>query len=270
MAATSTPRMGTRPVTGPVIGIVGHGYAVPKPFGDLPVTGTPQTYVEALVQVGARPVIVPPRAGVDLLDVVDGLVLTGGGDVDPARYGAPGTAYEVTAFDIDVERDDAEIELVRVAAGARIPVLGACRGLQILAVALGGTLTGGVDHLHPRAGHDVRTAPGSLVSTLIGDRAHTSALHHQAVADPGPYWRPTAWTDDGVIEAIEPVQGDWPVLGVQWHPELSWRREFTDDTGPALFRWLAEAASKHHQRREHGAVSLREGETSWNHSPLTA
>jgi putative glutamine amidotransferase len=265
LAAVGAPGLGTLPVTGPVIGIVGHGYAVPKPFGELPVTGTPQAYVAAITHVGARPVIVPPRAGLDLLDLVDGLVLTGGGDVDPARYGAPGTATEV-----DLERDDAEIALVRAAAEARLPVLGVCRGHQVLAVALGGTLVGGLAHLLPHDGHAVRTAPGSLVHELLGGRPHTSALHRQAVLDPGPAWRPTAWTEDGVIEAIEPTAGDWPALGVQWHPELAWVDQLSDETGPALFRWLAEAARTHHQRREHDAAHLRKKELPWKHSPLTA
>ena len=225
-------------VRAPVIGIVGHGYVVPKPFGQLPVTGTPQSYVVAVTESGARPVIVPSRAGLDLLDLVDGLVLTGGGDVDPARSGASGPA-----IDVDPERDEAEILLVRAAAGARIPVLGICRGLQILAVAFGGTLVGGLDHIHPTDGHDVRTAPGSLVHQLLGDRPHTSALHRQAVDAPGPAWRPTAWTDDGTVEAIEPAEDGWPALGVQWHPEFAWHDQLADPTGPALFRWLASAAT---------------------------
>lgn len=236
-------------MTRPVIGIVGHGYAVPKPFGELPVTGTPRAYVDAVTYVGARPVILPPRAGLDLLHLVDGLVLTGGGDVDPARYGAPGTATEVAAFDVDGERDDAEIALVRAARAARIPLLGVCRGLQVLTVAFGGTLVGGLDHIHPRDGHDVRTGPGSQIRDLVGDRVRTSALHQQAVGDPGAYWRPTAWAEDGTVEAIEPVDPGWPVLGVQWHPELSWLPDFPDGTGTALFGWLAEAAATHHHRR---------------------
>lgn len=233
-----------------MIGVVGHGYAVPKPFGDLPVLGTPQAFVDAVMHVGARPVIVPPRAGVDLLDLVDGLVLTGGGDVDPARYGAPGTAS-----DVDGERDEAEIALVRLAAERRIPLLGACRGLQVMAVALGGTLHGGLAaHLAPMEGHPVTTAPGSLVHALLGEDVRTTALHQWAVADPGPHWRPSAWAHDGIVEAIEPVDRDWPALGVQWHPELAWHPVFADPTGPTLFRWLAEAAGTRHQHREHGAA----------------
>ncbi|WP_182379084.1 gamma-glutamyl-gamma-aminobutyrate hydrolase family protein [Nocardioides sp. WS12] len=228
----------------PLIGIAGHGYDVPRPFGTLPVHGAPRTYATAVRASGGLPVIVPPGAGVELLDVLDGLVLTGGGDIDPARYGGrPGSA-----IDVDPARDDDEIELVRAAAAAGVPVLGACRGLQVLVVAFGGTLRTDVDHQHPAAGHAVTTAPGSIVGTLIGAAATTSALHHQAVEDPGPTWVPTAWAGDGVIEAVEPRIPGWPVLGVQWHPEMSWNEWPHDPTGPAIFGWLVATAEKRSTR----------------------
>jgi putative glutamine amidotransferase len=226
-------------VVGPVIGIVGHAYVVPRPFGDLPVTGTPPTYVQALAATGARPVLLPGTHVLELLDVVDGLVLTGGGDVDPALHdGVPGSAT-----DVDRARDDAEIALVRAASQARIPLLGVCRGAQVLAVAFGGRLTGGLEHIDPVAGHPVSTADGSMVRGLLGERLTTSALHHQGIAATGPHWRATAWTDDGTVEAIEWAVGDWPVLGVQWHPELAWHKDLDDPTGPALFGWLVAAAA---------------------------
>jgi putative glutamine amidotransferase len=227
---------------GPVIGVVGHGYVVPRPFGELPVTGTPTCYLDGLRSVGARSVLLPDAGAADLLDLVDGLVLTGGGDVDPRRYGGDSEP----AVDVDPARDDNEVALVRAAADAGIPLLGVCRGLQVLAVTFGGTLVPVVDHLRPQAGHDVTTAPGSLVRTVLGTRVHTSALHAQATADPGPCWRPTAWSHDGTVEAIEWATGGWPVIGVQWHPELAWAdpvAHLDDATGPALFGWLHEAAS---------------------------
>jgi len=227
----------------PVVGVVGHGYQVPKPFGDLPVTGTPRTYLDAIADAGGRPLILPPRYALDQLDLVDALVLTGGGDVDPARYGGTGPAE-----DVDAERDEAEIAIVHTAAAAGLPVLGVCRGMQILAVAYGGTLIGGLEHRVPFGGHEVRTAPGSLIASLLGSRVRTSALHHQAVQDPGPRWHATAWSDDGTIEAIEPVT-DVPVLGVQWHPELAGHPVVGDPTGPALFGWLVGAAQVCANRR---------------------
>ena len=220
------------------MGVVGHGYLVPRPFGDLPVTGTPPTYADAIAAVGGRPVILPMQYAAEMLDLVDALVLTGGGDVDPAWYGGSGPAE-----DVDPERDAAEIAVVRAAEQARIPVLGVCRGLQILAVAYGGTLQGGLDHRAPEHGHDVRTRPGSVIASLLGPRARTSALHTQAVLDPGPNWRATAWADDGTVEAIEPAVAGSPVLGVQWHPELAWHPHLRDDTGKALFGWLVDAVA---------------------------
>lgn len=234
----------------PVIGIVGHGYDVAKPFGTLATHGAPRWFAAAIASACGRPVIVPPGAGVDLLDVLDGLVLTGGGDVDPARYGgAPGSA-----FDVDPGRDGDEIAVVRAASAARVPLLGVCRGLQVLAVAFGGTLRNGVAHVHPEAGHPVATTPGSLIRALVGERPTTSALHQQAVADPGPLWAPTAWTDDGVVEAIEPTT-DWPALGVQWHPELHWNPWPRDATGPAVFDLLVRRAG--HRTGNHSTGTAR-------------
>jgi putative glutamine amidotransferase len=221
----------------PVVGIVGHCYVVPKRFGDLAVVGTPVSYVRQLVAAGARPVLLPGATAYDLLDVVDAVVLTGGGDVDPSRYGGS----VGTADDVDPARDDDEIALVRVLADARMPLLGVCRGMQVLAVAFGGTLTSepGWSHVLPEVGHPVTTRPHSALRSVLGERPSVTSLHHQAVADPGSCWHPTAWTDDGVIEAMEwNDAGTWPVLGVQWHPELE------GATGAALFGWLVREASR--------------------------
>lgn len=237
----------------PVVGVVGHGYAVPMHFGDLPVIGTPRDFPEGVRAAGGRPVVLSPLDAVGLLDVVDALILTGGGDVDPARYGGhPGSAQGV-----DPERDDAEIVLARAAGEARIPMLAVCRGLQILVVAFGGTLRSGVPHVQPECGHEIRTEPGTLVASLLGPRARTSALHHQAVADPGSAWRSTAWTADNTVEAIEPIGVDWPVLGVQWHPELYRHDLLGDGTGPAVFGWLVgQALAYRADRHLPGRASL--------------
>jgi putative glutamine amidotransferase len=222
-----------------VVGVVGHAHRVPKPFGELSVTGSPTWYVDGLVAVGARAVLLPGPDARDLLDVVDALILTGGGDVDPALSGA----QPDSCSDVDRTRDTAEIALVRGAAEAGVPLLGVCRGLQVLAVAFGGTLAGGVPHVRPYDGHEVTTAAGSLLNDLVGPRVHTSALHRQAVGDPGSRWRPTAWADDGTVEAVEWTGDDWPALGVQWHPELAWGDDLDDPTGSALFGWLRDVAA---------------------------
>lgn len=228
---------------GPVIGIVGHDYAVPRPFGVLPVHGTPRSYAAGVRASGGRAVILPPGGPSDLLDLVDGLVLTGGGDLDPARYGGAGPARDVVPA-----RDEDEIALVHAALSARVPLLGSCRGMQVLAVACGGRLADVAGHIDPDAGHPVTTATGSVARDLIGERSLTSALHHQAVIDPGPAWTATAWSDDGTVEALEPADG-LPALGVQWHPELCWNQAPLDRTGPAIFGWLIDAAADRSTRR---------------------
>ena len=242
-------------MNGPVVGIVGNAHVVPKHFGDLPVAGTPSWYVDALVAVGARPVVLPSGRAADLLDLVDAVVLTGGGDVDPALHGG----NPELAVDVDPGRDDAEIALVLAAERIGLPLLGVCRGLQVLAVAFDGRLVGGLDHVHPFTGHPVTTAPGSLVRTLIGERVVTSALHHQAVSEPGSRWRPTAWAEDGAVEALEWATGDWPVLAVQWHPELAWHAELDDPTGEAIFGWVSEAARERRAARVTERASCPEG-----------
>lgn len=248
-----------------MVGVVGHGYTVPMHFGDLPVTGTPRDFTEMIAEAGGRPLVLPPQDAVGLLDVVDALVLTGGGDVDPALYG--GSVESVHG--VVRERDDAEIRLVRAAAQVRVPVLAVCRGLQVLVVAFGGRLRADVPHVLPESGHRVRTEPGSLVHRMLGPAPRTSALHHQAVADPGSAWRPTAWAEDGTIEAIEPTSDDWSTLGVQWHPELHRHELLGDSTGPAIFGWLIAAARTH--RSQQAPPSPAPGsELSWKPSCLTA
>lgn len=221
-------------MTPPVIGIVGADHAVRRFWGELPVTGTPTPYVDAVLEAGGLPVVIPGRAPLEVLEVVDALVLTGGGDVDPRTYGGDPAA----ASEVDPARDEAELALVRAAAERRVPVLGVCRGLQLLAVAYGGRLTTAVGEKHvlPTSGHRVLLDPQSCLAGLLGPSSHVSSIHHQAVDEPGPYWRVTARAADGVIEACEWAGPHaWPVLAVQWHPER-------DRTGPALFGWLVHQA----------------------------
>jgi putative glutamine amidotransferase len=182
-----------------------------------------RAYIDALVAAGATPVLLPPGSdAVPLLEKLDGLVLTGGADVDPQLYGeerAPETDI------VDRVRDDLEIPLARAAVAEEKPILAICRGQQVLNVALGGTL---VQHLedHPRGDsnedrtailHTVRLDPHSVLGELLGPTLKVNSLHHQAVKDVAPGLRAVGWSEDGVIEALESDSG--VVLSVQCHPE---------------------------------------------------
>ncbi len=210
-------------MSGPVIGIAGAGYDVSRFWGTLGVRGVPTTYVDAVAAAGGRPLILPPGHGVDLLDVVDGVVLAGGDNVGD-----------------DPDRDRAEFALTHAARETGTPMLGVCRGLQVQTVADGGSLIADLGehlpHIRPEVGHLVTAEPGSLVATLLGGSHQVSSLHHQAVDRLGVGWAATAWAEDGVVEAAEWVGSSWPALGVQWHPEL-------DATGLALFGWLVAACN---------------------------
>ena len=175
----------------PIIGIAGAGYVVPRFWGELPVRGVPTSYVDAVAAAGGRPVILPPGHAVDLLDVVDAVVLAGGDDIgaDPAQGQG---------------RDRAGAGRARA---RELPLLGVCRGLQLLAVADGGSLVAdlGPDlpHVRPEVGHPVDVATGSVLGALLGSGTVVSSLHHQGVATLGADWRATAWSADGLVEGAE-------------------------------------------------------------------
>lgn len=203
----------------PLVGIAGEGLVVRKHFGDQPVAAAPMAVVAEVRAAGGTPVVLPPGSGD--LPPVDALVLTGGVDLG-----------------VDPVRDRDELALLEAARRRGIPALGICRGLQLMAVACGGSLVEelGDDHvLPPPATHALRTTPGSVVAELVPE-GRVGSLHHQAVATYDDRWRCTATAADGVVEALEWAdQPTWPALGVQWHPEL-------DGTGPAVFGWLVRAA----------------------------
>jgi gamma-glutamyl-gamma-aminobutyrate hydrolase PuuD len=195
-----------------------------------PAVLLPVAYSAEVVEAGGVAVLLPPArvdeaAAASAVDGLAGLVLPGGADVDPARYGAAADPHTAVPR---VERDGWELLLLRAALRRRLPVLAICRGMQVLNVALGGTL---VQHLPDLVGseqhcptpgvhgrHDVRLEPESRVGALLGRSATVATYHHQAVAELGRGLTATGWTDDGIVEAVE-LEDGW-VVGVQWHPEV--------------------------------------------------
>jgi putative glutamine amidotransferase len=216
----------------PAIGICAAIERVRRDPWDEVVTMVQRTYVAAVQRAGALALVLPPDEAVVespdlLLDRVDGLLLAGGADVDPASYGA--TPHPETGL-VWPERDRFEIALAVRAIERGIPVLGACRGMQILNVALGGTLEQhlpeviGVDRHRHTPGlfgdHEVRLEPGSLAARAVGgERSVVKSHHHQGIAALGEGFLATGTSpDDELIEAIE-LPGQRYVLGVLWHPE---------------------------------------------------
>jgi putative glutamine amidotransferase len=194
-----------------------------------------RSYADALQAAGAVAVMLPPDPWLaehpeDALDALDGLVLAGGADIDPSNYGAERHPKTVNTRP---ERDRAEIALARGALERDLPVLGICRGMQLLNVALGGTLIqhlpddfGHTDHRRSlgsfdNADHDVRLTPDSLAARAAGETLHaTKSHHHQGVARIGDGLVASGWSVlDELVEAIELPDRRF-VLGVQWHPEV--------------------------------------------------
>lgn len=213
----------------PLIGITMHRPADPDRASlDALLAGI----VQGVERAGGWPVLLPPDLGPAALrgafSRLDGLLFSGGGDLDPARYGAP---PHPLAVGIDPARDEAELALMRWAVAEARPVFGICRGAQVLNVALGGTLYGDVAE-HPGAlrhtyaseeaaarPHPVQVAEGSRLAELLGlPVLAVNSLHHQAVRAPAPRLRVTARAPDGLIEAVEVPDHPFAVA-VQWHPE---------------------------------------------------
>ncbi len=201
-------------------------------------------YVKSVAAVGALPVLLPPvdiAASVAVAGI-DALVVSGGSDVDPGRYGA---VPSPDAEPPNAARDEWELALLRAALAVDLPVLGICRGMQLLNVVRGGTLRQHLDekvdaHRVHRSRrflpHRIAIAADSALATVLGPDTVISSQHHQAVDTLGRAVKATAWADDGTVEAVELV-GHRCVIGIQGHPE--------EDPDPRLFAHLAAAARAH-------------------------
>lgn len=225
----------------PVIGVTGFHESWAFEHGSYRFTATERVFTDGLLTAGGLPVLLMSAEETvqDVVGMLDGLLLTGGPDVEPSRYGhptAPATGKP------DLERDAFEIGLVRAAVARGVPVLAVCRGNQVVNVALGGEL---VQHVpahqgygHPTVGfHDIDVVAGSRLASVLGaGNASVNSLHHQAVGRPAPVLCAVAHTHDGSIEATE--HPDQPLITVQWHPE----RQLDNDHWSSLASWLVREA----------------------------
>lgn len=235
----------------PLIGVTTFRKDSGKGYQFLAVT---EAYVQALVRAGAIPLMVPLGLAETDLDVLrsrlDGMLFTGGGDVDPARYGKPDNP---AVYEVDPDRDRVEIHLVHEVIETNLPFLGICRGLQVINVALGGTLYTDIGDQFPGAirhdywpgfprdtiAHPVRVEEGTALAKILVTPLHgVNSLHHQGIDDLAPGLRVSAIAPDGLIEAFELPEHPFG-LAVQWHPE--WLHG--EDSMPALFEALVKAAA---------------------------
>src|SRR4051794_40444637 len=210
----------------------------------------PRGYIDAVHRAGGMAIMLPPdeqveRAPDEVLDLLDGLILAGGADIDPVQYGEERHAETVATVP---ERDTFEIALARRALERDLPLLGICRGMQLMNVAAGGTLNQHVPESHghedhrrspgsfDNADHDVRLEPDSLAARAAGETTHgTKSHHHQGIEELGEGLKVTGWADlDDLPEAIE-APGKRFALGVQWHPEA-------DTLSPVIEAFVREAA----------------------------
>ncbi len=242
----------------PLVGVTGRrkrGSQIsgfPGSLADLEFDVYVSDYGRGVLEAGGLPLHLPLDAGpLDLLDHVDGLVLTGGADIDPSLWGAP---CETDEFPPESSRDRFELALAREAAARSLPVLGICRGMQLLNVSDGGSLHQHVpsharfDGQPSTVAHELTVAEDTLLARLCGDRVLVNSLHHQTVDRLGTGWSVSATASDGTIEAIEKPGAT--LLGVQWHPEMLVGRA----TDP-LFTWIVDEAAAHRSRRTTAAAS---------------
>jgi putative glutamine amidotransferase len=217
-------------------------------------------YIRAVQAAGGIPVLLTPHFTPEVQAALwrrlDGLVLTGGGDIEPARFGE---AAHPTVYEVSPARDDLEIGLTRRAVAEAVPLFAICRGIQVLNVALGGTLVQDIPSAIPDALAHSQTAPrdepthpvkvmgeGTRLGRVLGAlEVDVNSLHHQALGRLGEGLRDVAWAPDGVIEGVELASDERFVLGVQWHPEELVGR---DQAARNLFAAVVDAARRRARR----------------------
>jgi putative glutamine amidotransferase len=233
----------------PVVGIT--TYLTPAAWGawQLDAALVPASYVRAVTRAGGVPLLVPPGAAYEeTLDSVDGLIFSGGSDLDPELYGEQ--AHPETDGWVR-ERDDFELGLMQAALARDVPLLAICRGSQVLNVALGGDLEQHVPdrvqtNVHKEtpgvfADHDVTVLPGTRLATILGDRNDVKSHHHQGYGELGTGLREAARAPDGTVEALEDPSRRF-TLGVLWHPE--------EGEDLALFQALVREAAEYRSSRQ--------------------
>ena len=211
-----------------MIGITTYAQEASWGYWTLPAALIPLDYVLAVEKAGGRPLLVPPsEEGIEeTLGALDGIVFSGGADVDPASYGHD---LHPETDEPQQHRDAGEMALLRAALERDVPTLAICRGFQLLNVARGGDL---VQHLPDEVGHDdhrevkgefsqhpVQVKEGTRLAAIVGAGSHVTSHHHQSVGRVGEGLVESAWADDGTIEAFEDPSLRFAV-GVQWHPEM--------------------------------------------------
>lgn len=239
----------------PVVGVTTYAEPARWSVWNRPAAVLPLSYVDSIARCGGVPVLLPPLAAgaVEAVSRLDALVLAGGADVDPDRYGETPHPTTVTRPD----RDAWELAVLAAALERDLPVLAICRGMQLLNVATGGTL-----HQHlPDAGGDtshqpapgtfgatpVRVRPAGRLAGIIGRSTTVACHHHQSVRRLGAGLQPAAWAEDETVEAIEST-GHQFVVGVQWHPE--------ENQADPLFTALIEAAATRARQRESPCATM--------------
>ena len=221
------------------------------------------TYVDSLRGAGAIPVVIPPQPenAAELVEGLDGLLLAGGDDCDPAVYGEEA---HPSVEPMDPRRQNSDLSLARAARERGIPTLGICLGLQVMNVTAGGTLIQDIqseldtdiEHVsdpEDRARHDVRIENGTRLASILGGgrEINVNSSHHQAIKNVGGGLRVTALAPDGIVEGLEDPQHPF-YLGVQWHPEDMG----SEKSASALFGAFVEAARKYADEKRQAATEL--------------